>query len=171
LLQESARGEFKGRSLCGSAEGTYLKTTVDTEKIWTIWPGFRPPPQLLCDGRQVAHFHELLTGTGSLNKLFYVSFPPLSRHLAVLCVCFVQGKKKCFCATPNKHMFKETSVAALEERFAPCASEPYVFCNIQHSQFLRCLSLVDSWTPLGEFCWRAAGSSLLRHGTADERQP
>lgn len=44
---------------------------------------------------------------------------------------YVQKKKrKCFCATPNKHMFKETGVAALEKRFAPRASEPYVFCDI-----------------------------------------
>lgn len=97
LLQESAQGEFEGRSLFGSAEGIYFKTKVKTEKIWTIWPVFRPPPPLLCDGRQTAHFHEkqLLTGTGSLKKLFYsVLVPSLSRRSVVLCVCLFRKKRE-----------------------------------------------------------------------------
>lgn len=53
-------------------------------------------------------------------------------------------------------MFKETSVAALVKKFAPCASEPYAFCTIQHSRF--------SLSSLG--CLRATpGRILLESGT------
>lgn len=94
---------------------------------------------------------------GSLNKPFHCDFlyPPSSRHPVVTCVSEKKGRK-CFCATPNKHMFKETSVAALVKKFAPCASEPYAFCTIQHSRF--------SLSSLG--CLRATpGRILLESGT------
>lgn len=94
----------------------------------------------------------LLTGMGSLNKPFHrdLLHPPSSRHPVVACVSEKKGRK-CFCATPNKHMFKETSVAALVKKFAPCASEPYAFCNIQHSRF--------SLSSLG--CLRATPGRIL----------
>lgn len=57
----------------------------------------------------------------------WLTYSSFSRPLLV--VCIRKKGRKCFCATPNKHMLKETSVATLK-RFVPYAIKPYVFCNI-----------------------------------------